>query len=50
MNVLASNGLFIERMVEPAPPPGFLALAPKYGATPTVPRLLYLRARKHNVN
>ena len=49
VNALAANGLLIERMVEPAPPPGFLALAPEYGATPTVPRLLYLRVVKHEV-
>jgi SAM-dependent methyltransferase len=49
VNALATNGLFIERMVEPAPPPGFLALAPEYGATPTVPRLLYLRLVKRLV-
>jgi len=42
VNALAANGLLIERMVEPAPPP-------EYGATPTVPRLLYLRVVKHEV-
>jgi len=50
VNALAANGLYIERMVEPAPPPGFLALAPEYGETPTVPRLLYVRAAKLDVN
>ena len=29
LNALADNGLVLERMVEPAPPPGFLALAPE---------------------
>ena len=27
VNALAEHGLLLERMVEPAPPPGFLALA-----------------------
>ena len=43
VNALAANGLLIERMVEPSPPPGFLALAPEYTDAATVPRLLYLR-------
>jgi len=43
VNALAASGLLLERMVEPAPPPGFLALAPEYGEAATVPRLLYLR-------
>jgi hypothetical protein len=30
VNAMAANGLLIERMVEPAPPPGFLALAEEY--------------------
>ena len=46
VNALADHGLLLERMVEPAPPPGFLALAPEYGDAATVPRLLYLRARR----
>ncbi len=47
INALAANGMLLERMVEPAPPPGFLALAPEYADAATVPRLLYLRLRKH---
>jgi SAM-dependent methyltransferase len=47
VNALAANGLLIERMEEPSPPPGFLALAPEYTEAATVPRLLYLRAVKH---
>jgi SAM-dependent methyltransferase len=43
INALVANGLYVEEMVEPAPPPGFLALAPEYSAAATVPRLLYLR-------
>ena len=34
----------IERMDEPAPPPGFLARAAEYADAATIPRLLYLRA------
>jgi SAM-dependent methyltransferase len=46
VNALAANGLLIERMDEPAPPPGFLALAPEYTDAATVPRLLLLVATK----
>lgn len=46
VNSLAANGLLVERMEEPAPPPGFLAIADEYMAASTVPRLLYLRTRK----
>ena len=45
VNALAAHGLLVTRMVEPAPPPGFLALAPEYADAATVPRLLYLRTR-----
>jgi SAM-dependent methyltransferase len=47
VNALADHGLHIERMLEPAPPPGFLARAEEYAAAATIPRLLYLRSRKH---
>ena len=46
VNALIDNGLFIERMLEPAPPPGFLARAAEYEAAATIPRLLYLRTVK----
>jgi SAM-dependent methyltransferase len=46
VNALAQRGLSIEWMVEPNPPPGFLALAPEYTEAATVPRLLYLRCRR----
>jgi len=46
INGLIANGLSIERMVEPSPPPGFLARAPEYALAHTVPRLLYLRSSK----
>ena len=37
----------VTRMDEPAPPPGFLALAPQYQDAATIPRLLVLRAERH---
>jgi hypothetical protein len=46
VNALADHGLLVARMVEPAPPPGFLALAAEYADAATVPRLLYLRTVK----
>jgi len=46
INPLAANGLLLERMEEPAPPAGFLAIAEEYEAAATIPRLLYLRTRK----
>ena len=46
VNALADHGLLVTRMIEPAPPPGFLALAPEYEDAATVPRLLYLRTAK----
>jgi SAM-dependent methyltransferase len=46
VNALADCGLLLERMLEPAPPLGFLARAPEYEAAATIPRLLVLRARK----
>jgi SAM-dependent methyltransferase len=46
VNAMAANGLLIERMVEPAPPEGFLARAPEYVDAATIPRLLLLVARK----
>ena len=46
VNTLVEHGLVLERMVEPAPPAGFLARAPEYHDAATVPRLLYLRLRR----
>jgi SAM-dependent methyltransferase len=46
VNTLAAHGLTIERMVEPAPPPGFLERSPGYQASAAFPRLMYLRLRK----
>ncbi len=46
VNALIDAGLTIGRMLEPAPPEGFLAIAEEYRAAATIPRLLYLRADK----
>jgi SAM-dependent methyltransferase len=46
INACAEHGLMLERMLEPAPPPGFLARAPEYVLAATIPRLLYLRFRR----
>ncbi len=46
VNRLAEVGLHIERMEEPAPPPGFIAKAPEYAESVTIPRLLALRTVK----
>ena len=46
LNVLAENGLLLERMVEPAPPDGFLDRAYEYAEAAAIPRLLYLRLRR----
>ena len=46
LNALADSGLVLERMIEPTPPAGFLALADEYAAAAAIPRLLYLRLRR----
>ncbi len=46
VNAMAEAGLFLTRMEEPAPPPGFLARAEEYRDAATIPRLLVLRAEK----
>ncbi len=46
LNALADNGLLLRHMYEPAPPPGFLALASEYGEAATIPRLLGLVTKK----
>lgn len=45
VNSLIEHGFVLERMVEPSPPPGFIAQAPEYEQAATIPRLLYLRLR-----
>jgi SAM-dependent methyltransferase len=46
VNAMATNGLLIERMEEPAPPEGFLERADEYREAATIPRLLFLASRK----
>ena len=46
LNTLAEHGLVLERMVEPAPPDGFLDRAFEYEQAAAIPRLLYLRLRR----
>lgn len=46
LNTAIAAGLDLEVMVEPTPPPGFLALAEEYEDIATIPRLMYLRFRK----
>jgi SAM-dependent methyltransferase len=46
VNAMAAAGLLIERMEEPAPPPGFVERAEEYKDAATIPRLLFLRAVK----
>jgi SAM-dependent methyltransferase len=46
VNAMADHGLLVERMEEPAPPEGFLERAEEYRAAATIPRLLFLAARK----
>jgi SAM-dependent methyltransferase len=46
VNGLAARGLYLTRMVEPAPPARFLALTPQYEDGAAIPRLLLLRAEK----
>lgn len=48
LNALASCGLVLEYMHEPAPPGGFLARCEEYALASTIPRLLGLRLRKHS--
>jgi SAM-dependent methyltransferase len=46
LNAMADAGLVLERMLEPAPPPGFLATAPEYGGAASIPRLAVLVASR----
>jgi SAM-dependent methyltransferase len=46
VNAMAEAGLVLRRMLEPAPPPGFLDRAPEYLAAASIPRLLVLVAEK----
>jgi SAM-dependent methyltransferase len=42
VNTCLDAGLTLRRLLEPAPPPGFIARAPEYPDAATIPRLLYL--------
>ncbi|MFP5316746.1 MAG: class I SAM-dependent methyltransferase [Acidimicrobiia bacterium] len=46
VNAIAAAGMFVRRMEEPAPPPGFLARAAEYRDAATIPRLLFLLAER----
>ena len=46
LNAMADVGLTLTRMLEPAPPDGFLARAPEYVEAATIPRLLTLVATR----
>lgn len=46
VNALRDAGLVVDRMLEPSPPPGFLAAAPEYPQAEAIPRLLVLVCRK----
>jgi SAM-dependent methyltransferase len=46
VNAMAGEGLLIRQMLEPAPPPGFLARAAEYVEAASIPRLLVLVAEK----
>ena len=43
LNTAADLGLRLVRMVEPAPPPGFLSQSEEYTDAASIPRLLFLR-------
>jgi hypothetical protein len=43
---MADSGLALERMIEPAPPQGFIERAPEYTEVTTIPRLLTLIAQR----
>jgi hypothetical protein len=46
VNAMAEAGLYVRRMEEPAPAPGFLARAEEYHHAATIPRLLFLLAER----
>jgi ubiquinone/menaquinone biosynthesis C-methylase UbiE len=46
LNALIANDLYLTRIEEPAPPPGFIARAAEYEQAATIPRLLFLRCEK----
>ena len=46
VNALASEGIVIRQMHEPAPPPGFLERASEYSDAATIPRLLFMHCQR----
>ncbi len=46
LNTMIAAGLELEQLVEPAPPPGFIALAPEYTEAADIPRLAALVMRR----
>ena len=48
VNAMAEAGLTLRRMLEPAPPPGFLARASEYAEAASIPRLLVLVAERED--
>jgi len=46
VNALVAAGLYLTKMIEPAPPAGFLEKAEEYRQAAAFPRLLVLRAGK----
>ena len=46
INAMAGHGLYVTKMLEPVPPPGFIAQAYEYEEAASIPRLLLLRAEK----
>jgi SAM-dependent methyltransferase len=46
VHVMGEEGLLIEDMDEPPPPPGFIAEAWEYGEALSIPRLMLIRARR----
>ncbi len=46
VNAMAKVGLFVTEMLEPSPPPGFLAQAKEYADAASYPRLLFLKTEK----
>jgi len=46
VNAMAASGMYVRRMEEPAPPPGFLTRAAEYRDAATIPRLLFLLAER----
>ncbi|MCB0989141.1 MAG: class I SAM-dependent methyltransferase [Microthrixaceae bacterium] len=48
VNAMADAGLTLRRMLEPAPPPGFLDRAAEYAEAASIPRLLVLVAERED--